>query len=130
MSGTGRLNSAIEEDLRRDTDNYNHTDSSAFNRGRWELADRCLDLHFTGDRNDPQWQMPAQDEPNYDQMEQDEFEAAKGPEEYGDTTFKSEDNEDDVIPTTEHDEEDAGGLFGSGSEDEGSMQVPPLHGRF
>ncbi|MCJ1300842.1 hypothetical protein MMC08_003641 [Hypocenomyce scalaris] len=58
--------------------------------------------------------MPAQDAPNYDQMEQDEFEAAKGPEEYGDTTFKSEDNEDDVIPTTEHDEEDAGGLFGNG----------------
>ena len=54
-------------------------------------------------------------------MEQQDFEAPKGPEEHGDTAFGHEDSEADVVPTTEPDDiEDAGGLFGSGSEDEGS----------
>lgn len=56
-------------------------------------------------------------------MEEDEFEATAGPEEHGDTPFKSEDNEADVVPTTEYGDEDAGGLFGSSSEDEGSPYV-------
>lgn len=61
-----------------------------------------------------------QDEPNNNDMEQEELAAAKGPEEHGDTSSKSDDDGADIVPTTEHGDQDAGGLFGSGSEDGGS----------
>ena len=77
-------------------------------------------MHCTAHQDDSQEHTPAQNEHNQNQMDEEDFEAAKGPEEHGDTLFKSEDNEADVVPTTEHGDEDAGGLFGSGSEGEGS----------